>query len=406
MLTLYPTGAKIRGENGYIAIAGFQGDPGQTGPQGPQGERGNGLQLYGIASSVSNLPSASEHEGETWLVGDYLYFSDGTMWNQSGSIVGPAGPQGAQGPKGDKGDTGEQGPKGDTGATGAQGPQGPQGLQGIQGPQGIQGIQGERGPQGPAGVGIGTMSWAPIVYMGSAKPESPVENLLYIKTTAASIDTGEVMVGYSNTLPSYRPNGDSLALGDVYIMQGPENKHPVSWGSFGIYPLRCWVYAADQWNARDGEVFVGNQWWPINAVWYVENGQVLVPLYQNMWAKSSGYNYVTYSTSDSTGVTMGIGENNSNSSYPFKAHFKGEIESSGYNGYIRIGGGSSFPPGDRTSVTSGYTNFVPGAINMITDTISSGQGLCFLGNRGSTSSAYIQIRIYELWLEYTGSVPV
>lgn len=406
MIIIYPVSAKIKTDDGYEGIAGFKGDKGDTGNTGPQGERGNGLELHGIASSVSDLPPASQHEGETWIVGDYLYYSDGTIWNQSGSIVGPRGPAGEQGPKGDTGERGPKGDKGDTGDTGSQGPQGPQGLQGIQGPQGPQGIQGERGPQGPAGTGIGSMSWAPVVYLGSAKPENPVENLLYIKTTAASIDVGEVMVGYDNTMPSYRPNGDNLALGDVYIMQGPKNNHPVSWGSFGIYPIRCWVYAADQWNARDGEVFVGNQWWPINAVWYVEKGKVLVPLYQNMWNKGSGSNYVYFSTTDNTGVAMGIGENHANASYPFKAHFKGEITSGGANGYIRMGGVASFPPDVRSTLITGYTTFVPTAVDMITNEISGGQGLCFFGNRGTISQTYIQIKIYDLWLEYTGAVPV
>lgn len=400
MLTIYPTGAKIKGEDGYITIAGFQGDPGQTGPQGPQGERGNGLQLYGIASSVENLPSAAEHEGETWLVGDYLYFSDGTTWNQSGSIVGPAGPTGPQGPKGDTGNTGAQGPKGDTGATGAQGPQGPQGVQGPQGPQGPKGDTGERGPQGPAGAGIGTMTWAPIVYLGSAKPENPVENLLYIKTTAASIELGDVMVGYGNTPPSYKPNGDALTLGDVYIMQGPQNNHPVVWGSFGVYPLKCWVYAADQWNQRDGETYVNSEWKPINAIWYIDNGVLLTSVYLNGWSISYDTGEIVLTASGSQ-KTMGIGPNIVNAAYPFIVHINGRTECSG-SGYINICSASTAYPPNNDSANVGEITQVTNTVNPVSNEIDGGFGLVFQ-YRGASYTGHIYVK--DMWIEFTENLP-
>jgi microcystin-dependent protein len=80
--------------------------------------------------------------GDAYIAADtgHLIVWDGTQWNDTGQIVGPAGPtgptgatgaQGAQGTAGATGATGAQGPAGATGSTGATGPAGPTGADGV-----------------------------------------------------------------------------------------------------------------------------------------------------------------------------------------------------------------------------------------------------------------------------------
>jgi len=132
---------------------------------GLKGDPGEGLDIKGKVSSISDLPSTA-NEGDGYLVDEELYVYTNGAWKDCGPIQGPQGIQGPkgdqgipgiQGPKGDTGTTGPQGlkgdtgPKGDTGLTGDTGEIGPQGAKGDTGLQGPQGLKGDTGPQGPKG---------------------------------------------------------------------------------------------------------------------------------------------------------------------------------------------------------------------------------------------------------------
>ena len=155
------------------------GPTGAVGPTGAQGLAGQGIQLKGSVSTVQQLPSSNNQDGDSWIVTSigHLYVWQGatSTWIDVGPIVGPqgaTGPTGAQGPTGaastvvgPTGTQGAQGPTGPTGAAstvagptgasgpqGAQGPTGPTGAQGAQGDQGVSGAQGAQGPTGPTGA--------------------------------------------------------------------------------------------------------------------------------------------------------------------------------------------------------------------------------------------------------------
>jgi hypothetical protein len=169
-----------KGDKGDKGDTGIQGPVGLTGPQGPQGQQGiqgpkgdkgdkgdagTSVSLKGAVTSLGNLPSIGNNDGDLWIytvTGDGYVWSSG-QWNNVGPIrgpkgdkgdtgaTGPQGIQGAVGPTGAQGSTGPQGPKGDTGATGATGATGPQGIQGIQGIQGPIGLTGPKGDKGDTG---------------------------------------------------------------------------------------------------------------------------------------------------------------------------------------------------------------------------------------------------------------
>lgn len=127
---------------------GDPGAPGAQGPQGPQGDAGQGITIKGTVGGIVDLPPTPT-AGDAYVVtneGAALYYFDGTVWIDLGSLKGPQGDTGATGPQG------PQGPQGAPGPVGPEGPQGPQGIQGIQGPQGTQGPAGPRGDPGPTGL--------------------------------------------------------------------------------------------------------------------------------------------------------------------------------------------------------------------------------------------------------------
>ena len=89
-----------------------QGPQGETGAQGIQGPAGTSITVAGSVSTYDDLPSASDHSNEGYIVSTdethddllgVLYVSDGTTWTYCGQVRGPQGeqgPQGIQGPGG------------------------------------------------------------------------------------------------------------------------------------------------------------------------------------------------------------------------------------------------------------------------------------------------------------------
>ena len=110
-----------------------------------------GLDVKGIVSDYSNLPSSAE-QGQVYAVGTEapfeLYVYNNSSWVDFGQFP-KAGPKGDQGPQGEpgrqgpRGLTGEPGPRGYTGAPGTPGPEGPQGPAGPKGDKGDKGDPGE-----------------------------------------------------------------------------------------------------------------------------------------------------------------------------------------------------------------------------------------------------------------------
>ena len=157
--TTVPGSRYIRGPQGVQGVQGIQGPQGEPGSRGPQGEQGpRGLQgergengvdgrsfaILGLYPNLQSLMAAhpTGSIGDAYAVGTnesntiYNWNNEKRVWENIGSLQGPAGPQGEQGP---------------VGPQGVQGVQGERGLQGVQGQQGEQGIQGPEGPQGPRG---------------------------------------------------------------------------------------------------------------------------------------------------------------------------------------------------------------------------------------------------------------
>ena len=107
-----------------------------------------GLDVKGIVSDYSNLPSSAE-QGQVYAVGTEapfeLYVYNNSSWVDFGEFP-KAGPKGDQGPQGEagrqgpRGLTGEQGPRGYTGAPGTPGQAGPQGEKGPKGDKGDPGL--------------------------------------------------------------------------------------------------------------------------------------------------------------------------------------------------------------------------------------------------------------------------
>ena len=109
-----------------------------------------GLDVKGIVSDYSNLPSSAE-QGQVYAVGTKapfeLYVYNNSSWVDFGEFpkTGPQGEQGIQGEpgrQGPRGLTGEQGPRGYTGAPGTPGQAGPQGEKGPKGDKGDKGDPG------------------------------------------------------------------------------------------------------------------------------------------------------------------------------------------------------------------------------------------------------------------------
>lgn len=75
----------------WTVLPNLQGPQGEIGPEGPQGLKGDGLQIDGIANSISELNSISAPDGFAYLIGTDLYFRKSGVWNFQGSIKGPKG---------------------------------------------------------------------------------------------------------------------------------------------------------------------------------------------------------------------------------------------------------------------------------------------------------------------------
>lgn len=63
--------------------------PGIEGPPGPKGDPGENVQFSGIVDTYADLPPASTHQNQFWVVDDTntLYFSDGFEWRDFGSPI-------------------------------------------------------------------------------------------------------------------------------------------------------------------------------------------------------------------------------------------------------------------------------------------------------------------------------
>lgn len=406
-ITLYTAGFELRDDGSYVPIAAFEGpkgDTGATGAAGPKGDDGTGIEIKGLVATTSNLPPAADHQWETYAVGTeapYTYYiSDGTDWTSLGTFTGPKGDTGAtgpQGPQGETGATGATGPQGETGATGATGPQGPQGATGPTGATGATGAAAGFGTvsatvdstsgtpsvavttsgtnealniafafSGLKGDGVGGGTYTPFVSYAAAKPDNADNNTMWVKN-ADSYTVGEVITSYDSTQPSTRPNGTALAAGDLFVLAGKTNGHPIIWGSFTLCPFRCWVYDGSAWVYKDAEVKVGGTWYPMNSEWFIEKGVIVGPLYYP--ANPATYGYYTLSkdgdyleflcdTSSATQIgclTVTAGTDIAINTNPFTCVLEGEIQNgsgTGYFGAISVANAGSVSSSNRPSYRS------------------------------------------------------
>lgn len=144
---------------------------------------------------------------------------------------------------------------------------------------------------GIKGEGIGGGTFAPLVSFSSAQPTSAENNTIWMKDCSA-FSVGEIMLGNTNSQPSTRPNGTALQSGDVYVIGGKSNNHPIVWGNVTFYPFRTWVYNGSAWVYKDAECKSGGSWWPMNSEWFVENGVII----GSFAYPSSGTKYFEVST--------------------------------------------------------------------------------------------------------------
>ena len=211
-------------------------------------------------------------------------------------------------------------------------------LEALRGPRGYQGAKGDKGDPG---VGVGTFYYTPLVLISNVEPQNPVNNLLYVENDSA-VDVGFVHVGYTTDKPTFNPDGSSIAAGDVYVMQGAENQHPLIWGNIKVYPLRVWVYDGSQWVAKTAKSYVNNQWYPLNSVWLIDHGVFVTPYTQNhaVISKSGNSVYITPTGSNNPYFIFDqpITEN-------IKIHVDGTIDAYQY--------------GDTTSNMIGFANHYP-----------------------------------------------
>ena len=140
----------------------------------------------------------------------------------------------------------------------------------------IKGEDGPQGPQGEPGVGIGTAEYVPQVILSEVQP-SVANGTVWVKllSTDTGYTLGNIMCGTTQTLPTTRWDGSALQMGDVYIVMGEVNNHPVTWGSLTFCPFKCYLRSSSAWVYKEAEVYVNNAWWPLNTEWLVESGQIL-----------------------------------------------------------------------------------------------------------------------------------
>ena len=168
-----------------------------------------GLDVKGIVSDYSNLPSSAE-QGQVYAVGTEapfeLYVYNNSSWVDFGQFP-KAGPKGDQGPQGEPG---RQGPRGLTGEPGPRGYTGAPGTPGQAGPQGEPGPKGDKGDTGYVNAFVANKLLA--VNAGQAYVDE--EGYLWINTTG---DFGSLAKG-SNIKGPQGPKGDKGNSGD----RGPQ----------------------------------------------------------------------------------------------------------------------------------------------------------------------------------------
>ena len=147
------TGAQgTTGSVGPMGATGAQGDQGSVGPQGTTGPAGTSVTIKGTVANTGGLPATGNTVGDGYLIDGDLWVWDGSVWNDAGTIAGPAGPTGPSGANGANGTNGTTGPIGATGPSGPAGPTGPSGTNGTNGTNGTTGATGPKGSTGPAYV--------------------------------------------------------------------------------------------------------------------------------------------------------------------------------------------------------------------------------------------------------------
>ena len=117
-----PDGSFIKGTydaaNNLWAVGELPEEPGVPGPEGPKGDQGEkgdpgkGLAISGVVGTESELPLASDHIFQFYIVDDVnkVFYSDGFQWfDLGGPIVGPQGTPGTDGTNGTDGFPGAPG---------------------------------------------------------------------------------------------------------------------------------------------------------------------------------------------------------------------------------------------------------------------------------------------------------
>ena len=143
---------------------------GEVGPTGPTGPQGASIKFKGTVQFDVNLPPSGNEINDAYVVSDTgdLWVWNGSIWQNSGKIVGPTGPDGVTGPTGPA-ITGPTGP--DSTVPGPTGPTGPA----VTGPQGPVGPTGPAyfnlvGPQYLQSVTLTSSDVASIVKINSSSP--------------------------------------------------------------------------------------------------------------------------------------------------------------------------------------------------------------------------------------------
>jgi hypothetical protein len=141
------------GDEGFTGSQGIQGPQGFTGSQGAQA---TSITFIDSVAEIIDLPSANNIINDAYLVLDdeNLYVWNGTVWSNTGKILGPIGFTGSQGETGYVGSRGEDGFTGSVGFSGSRGFTGSVGFVGsvgFNGSRGLLGFTGSRGIAGPTG---------------------------------------------------------------------------------------------------------------------------------------------------------------------------------------------------------------------------------------------------------------
>ena len=261
-------------------------------------------------------------------------------------------------------------------------------LEALRGPRGLQGAKGDKGDPG---AGVGTFYYTPLVLISNVEPQNPVNNLLYVQN-GSEIEVGFVHVGYTTDKPTFNPDGSSIKAGDVYIMQGDENQHPLVWGNIKVYPLRVWLYDGSQWVAKTAKSYVNNQWYPLNSVWLIDRGKFVTD-YTNWGGKiTTGTNSVKIrADTNYTDFYFTFGQPITGN---IKIHVDGTLYIVTVSGHVnRIGFAAHYPAtgasdfNGTTLTTSTYNNFVTPALS------PNNQAIGFVFNSAC------ELNITNLWYE-------